>query len=77
MYRFPTRELRKRIPRMTGKTWNLYLWVFDDGSCYQVRGLGREDLLDCVHRGVRGRSRDFSEWLEQWKLLDRLTRSGR
>jgi hypothetical protein len=70
----PTRELRKRIPRGRGKHWNLYLWVFDGGSCYQVRDLSHEERLDAVHRGVRDRHRDFSIWLENWQLLDRLTR---
>ena len=69
----PTRELRKRIPRGSGKMWNLYLWVFDDRSCYQVRGLAKEELLDVHHRGVHDRHRDFSRWLENWKLLDTLT----
>ena len=73
----PTRELRKRIPRGSASKWNLYLWVFDDGSCYQVRDLGREETLDILHRGVRDRHRDFSEWLENWKLLDRLTGKAR
>jgi hypothetical protein len=73
----PTRELRKRIPRGIGKRWNLYLWVFDDESCYQVRDLGREGELEILHRGVRDPHRDFPEWLEHWKLLDRLTRNAR
>jgi hypothetical protein len=69
----PTRELRKRMPRGSDGKWNLYLWVFDDRSCYQVRDLGREETLDILHRGVRDRHRDFSQWLENWKLLDSLT----
>jgi len=73
----PTRELRKRIPRGSGTRWNVYLWVFDDGSCYQVRDLGRKATLDIPHRGVTERHRDFSEWLECWKLLDKLTRKAR
>ena len=73
----PTRELQKRIPRGGGRIWNLYLWVFDDGSCYQVRDLGKEEKLDVHHRGVRDRHRDFSQWLENWKLLDSLTGKAR
>lgn len=73
----PTRELRKRIPRGSRKMWNLYLWVYEDGSCYQVRDLGNEDRLDTVHRGVRDRRRDFSRWLGHWDLLARLTKSAR
>ena len=70
----PKRELRKRIPRGCGKTWNLYLWVFDNGACYQVRDLATEEKLDSLHRGVRDRHRDFSEWLERWELLDTYTK---
>ena len=73
----PTRELRKRIPRGSVRMWNLYLWVFDEGSCYQVRDLGKEEKLDVIHRGVRDRHRDFSQWLENWKLLDSLTGKAR
>jgi hypothetical protein len=73
----PTPELRKRIPRGHGTMWNLYLGVFDDGSCYQLRGLGREEMMDIPHRGVRNPHRDFSGWLEHWQLLDRLTRNAR
>jgi hypothetical protein len=57
--------------------WNLYLWVYESGSCYQVRDLTNEDRLDSVYRGVRDRHRDFSGWLEHWNLLDKLTRKAR
>ena len=73
----PTRELKKRIPRGLTKKWNVYLWVFNDQTCYQVRDLGREEILDIPHRGVRERRRDFSEWLEHWGLLDEFTRKTR
>ena len=73
----PMRELRKRIPRGGGKIWNLYLWVFDDESCYQVRALSQEEKLDLHRRGVCDRHRDFSTWLENWKLLDKLTEKAR
>ncbi len=73
----PTRELRKRIPRGGGRMWNLYLWVFDGGLCYQVRDLGKDENLDLHHRGVRDRHRDYSQRLESWKHLDRLTGKAR
>jgi hypothetical protein len=73
----PARELRKRIPRGGVRKWNLYLWVFDDGCCYQVRDLGKEETLDVIHRGVLDRHRDFTQWLENWRLLDRLTGTAR
>ena len=70
----PTAELRKRIPRHTESKWNLYLWAYSDGSCYQVRDLNLESRLEAVHRGVQDRHRDFSKWFENWGLLDKLTR---
>lgn len=70
----PTRELRKRIPRDCGRTWDLYLWVYADRSCYQVRDLCNEERLNAVRRGVRDAQRDFSPWLGNWKLLDKFTR---
>ena len=73
----PTRELRKRIPRGTGRMWNLYLWVYNGGLCYQVRGLSRQERLDTVRYGVRDRRRDFTDWLENWPLLSRLSRAAR
>lgn len=67
----PTRELRNRIPRGSGRIWHLYLSVFDRKSCYETRGLKNEEKLDLHHRGVRDPQRDFSEWLENWSLLDK------
>jgi hypothetical protein len=69
----PKRELQKRVPRGPGKRWDLYLWVYDNGSCYQVRDLNTEDKLETIHHGVRDIRRDFSEWLENWKVLEKLS----
>jgi hypothetical protein len=73
----PTRELKRRIPRGLSRKWNLYLWVFDDNTCYQVRDLSREETLDIPHRGVRDSRRDFTDWLENWRLLEKFTRKAR
>jgi hypothetical protein len=70
----PKRELQKRVPRNPGKRWDLYLWVYGDGSCYQVRDLNTEDKLQTIRRGVRDRRRDFCEWLENWKVLEKLSK---
>ena len=70
----PKRELQKRIPRNSAKKWNLYLWVYNNRTCYQVRDLGKEEKFDTMHRGVRDQHRDFSEWLENWKLIDKYSR---
>lgn len=65
----PKRELQKRLPRNTRGKWNLYLWVYDNQVCYQVRELNKEQKFDTMHRGVRHRQHDFTEWLENWSLL--------
>jgi hypothetical protein len=70
----PKRELQKRIPRNPGKRWTLYLWVYGNESCYQVRDLPKNEKLDTVHRGVRDRHRDFSEWMEKWNLLEKFSK---
>lgn len=73
----PKRELQKRLPRNAGKKWHVYLWVYDNGKCYQVRDLNKEQKLDTVHRGVRDRRHDFSQWLENWGLLEQSTKGSR
>lgn len=73
----PKRELQRRIPRNKDKKWHLYLWVYDDCTCYQVRDLSEEEKLDTMHYGVRKRQHDFSKWLENWKLLDQYTKGTR
>lgn len=66
----PKRELQKRLPRNTAKKWNLYLWVYKNRTCYQVRELNKEQKFDTMNRGVRNRRHDYSEWLGNWKLID-------
>jgi hypothetical protein len=73
----PTEELRKRIPPACKGKWNLYLWVLKNGFSYQVRDLPKEEKLDILHCGVKDKHRDFSQWLENWDLLDKLTRKAR
>jgi len=70
----PTTELQKRMPRGPGGKWNLYLWAYADGSCYQVRNLNLMGRLSAVRRGVQDPKRDFSKWFDNWKLLEKLTR---
>jgi hypothetical protein len=64
-----TNELRERSPRGTRGKWNLYLWVFDDRTCYQVRDLSHEERLDVMRRGIDDAHLDYSEWLDRWELL--------
>jgi hypothetical protein len=73
----PTVELRKRIPRSCKSKWNLYLWAYSHGACYQVRDLSRQARLSAVHHGVKDRCRDFSQWFENWKLLQKFSSQAR
>lgn len=68
----PTRELKKLV-RGLNKTWNIYLHVCGDKSCYQVRDLDEEEKREIYYHGVRDKSRDFSQWLGNWKVIDRLS----
>ena len=70
----PRRELQKRVPRSASKRWDMYLWVYGDGSCYQVRDLDPDERLDTVRHGVHDPHLDFSDWLENWGLLEKFTR---
>ena len=70
----PTSELRKRIPRNPKATWNLYLWAYADGACYQVRNLSLEGRIYAVRRAVKDQYRDFSKWFENWKLLEQYSK---
>lgn len=65
----PTKELKRRIPANCGKHWDIYLWVYDGGKCFDMRDLSKNDKLDSVYRGVKEPRRDFSKWLENWDLL--------
>jgi len=70
----PTSELRGRIPPGGRSKWNLYLWAYSRGTCYQVRDLNLEERLNAVHRGVQDPHHDFSKYFDAWRLLDKLSR---
>jgi len=70
----PTPELRRRIPRGCRSKWNLYLWAYARGACYQVRDLNLAGRLNAVRRGVQDPYQDFSMYFEAWRLLDKMSR---
>lgn len=70
----PTPELRRRIPPGCRSKWNLYLWAYAHGACYQVRDLNLEGKVYAVRRGVKDPLQDFSKWFDNWRLLDKLSR---
>lgn len=69
----PTRELTKRIPPGTKGKWNLYLWTYEDGSCFDVRGLRLAERRETLTRPIRNRKADYSRFLGSWSLLESAT----
>jgi len=70
----PTRELRKRIPKgRTGK-WHLYLTVLRGRRCYDLRGLTKGEQQMTLLSGARETKRDYSEFYDNWKQIDELSR---
>jgi len=70
----PTRELRRRIPKGTGKTWHIYMAALKGGFCLNTRSLTMEQKkVAYITRKIK-RSLDFSEYFENWKLLDKASR---
>lgn len=70
----PTRELLERKPRRAGKMWNMYLAGFADGTCYNVRDLSKSEKQLALVYGVEDPKHDYSEYFENWKLLDQMSR---
>jgi hypothetical protein len=54
------------MPHDCGKKWNVYLWVYDNSSCYQVRGLNPEEQLAIASRR---RTRSAPEFLRMARAL--------
>ena len=69
----PTKELVKRIPKLPGKMWNLYPTAFKPRRCYDLRGLTKSESHLAVVDGPRDKKRDYSCFLENWKLLDEMS----
>lgn len=65
----PLAELLRRVPRGTGKHWDLYLTVYSDKRCHDVRGLRKRDRLTTAAGGGPEQRRDFSDWLGNWTLI--------
>ena len=69
----PTKELKRRIPKRLGKMWHLYPTVLRKKRCYDLRGMKRSEERMAVLGGIKKKKRDYSEFLENWKLLYRMS----
>lgn len=70
----PTSELRKRMPKKPGKIWHLYPTVIRPKRCYDFRNLNKDESQLCVLHGPKDKKRDYSRFLENWKLLDEMSK---
>jgi len=72
----PPRELWRRLRSIHGaqKTIQSYLWVTEDGRCWETRGLKRLDHLRIADGTFRSPKRDFSAWLNDWSPVTRFNR---
>lgn len=71
-------DLASKLESIHGspKTINTYLWVTKDKRCIETRGLkkaGKEDLI-LKKYDMLDSKRDFSEFLNNWELLDAINR---
>lgn len=69
----PTKELKRRIPSKVGKKWHLYPTVLRKGRCYDFRGMKKPEERMAVLGGIKKKKRDYSEFLENWKLLGKMS----
>ena len=68
----PTTELARRIPRKTGRMWSMYMIALRNRKCYDFRGLPKAEQKMLLINGVQKASRDYSKYLENWKLLGKV-----
>ena len=72
----PPRDLLRRLQRIHGrqKKYQTYLWVTERKRCWETRGLKKGDQLLIALGEFADRSRDFSDWLNAWSPVARLSR---
>jgi hypothetical protein len=68
------RQLWRRLRAIHGgqKKIHTYLWITETKSCWETRGLQRTDQLLIAHGEYSHRSRDFTQWLNNWSAVARL-----
>lgn len=71
----PTAVLKSRIPKRQSKSWHFYLSTWDNGYCFNTRGMTREELLNALKNGKIDPKKDYTEYLENWDLLEKVARS--
>jgi hypothetical protein len=66
-----SRELLKRIEVHHGRgdKYNLYFNVLDKNICWDLRALPRDKKKDALTTGRIAKSRNFSEFLDDWSTI--------
>ena len=69
----PPRELANRMGRIFGreKTFQSYLSVTQKQRCWEVRGVRAEGVAEMVEGRYADRRREFTRYLNAWKLVAR------
>lgn len=72
----PPRQLLRRLERIHGRqsTIQTYLWITNNGSCWETRGLKKRDQHLITHGHFADHARDFSRWLNAWSPIAALNR---
>ncbi len=70
----PPRQFWRRIRSIHGgkKRIDTYLWVAEDDSCWETRGLDRADQLRIADGRYTHSSRNLTQWLNNWSAVTRL-----
>jgi hypothetical protein len=74
----PPGELMRRLKSIhrsqRQKVFQTYLWVTEDGHCWETRGLPRKVQLRIADGEYSEPRRDFKAWLNNWHSLETLNR---
>lgn len=66
-------QLLRRLGQIHGRQnkYQTYLWVTDGKSprCWEARGVAKNDQIKLSEGGFRNRARDFTAYLNNWRLL--------
>ncbi len=70
----PPRQLSQRLRAIHGAKQRIqtYLWVTERKACWEARGLRKADQLLIADGRFSHRSRNLSQWLNNWSAVARL-----
>jgi hypothetical protein len=72
-------DLLERLSRIHGKSvakFQTYLWVTQQGRCYETRNLKRADQVLIATNNYANDARDFTGYLNDWTPIGALSKGG-